>query len=155
LDELKVIFDISASARDALRKAFPCGVDIQEFARRAVNITCGLLLLENYDVFMQQGSINLQGKESNYYWVLLYLSGDAFVLDAVLPLYIAGTGDQATDIIFLPMDEAASMYGYSEGRDYEWQKQDCEENIWDAALGTLNITKPPGEIMEEIADSIF
>ncbi len=152
LDELKIIFDVAASARDALRKAFPEGVDIQEFTRRAANITCGLLLLDNYDVFIQQGVINFKEKESCYYWVELYLAGEAFVLDAVLPLFMEGAGVQATDIIFLPLDEASAMYGYGAGSDYEWRREDCEEIVWETVLKTLNIKKSPVEIMVEIAD---
>jgi len=155
LDELKIIFDVAAAARDALLKKYPGGIGIEEFTRRAANVTCGLLLLENYDVFIQQGIINFKGKEFRYYWVELYLAGEAFVLDAVLPLFTEGAGVQASDIIFLPLDEAAAMYGYGAGSDYEWRREDCEEIVWETVLATLNIKKSPGEIMEEIADTIF
>lgn len=155
LDELKIIFDIAASARDALRKGFPGGLAVEDFARRAANITCGLLLLKNYDAFIQRGIINSSGKKSPHHWVELYLSGDAFVLDAVLPLFMKNAGVQETDVIFLPLDDAAALYGYGAGSDYDWRREECEEFVWETVLEMLNIKKQPGDIMEEIEDIII
>lgn len=154
LDEVKHILDCAAAVRDVVQKKLQEDTEIGEFSRRAASVTCGLLLINEHDVFIQKGTVNFKGKEWLLYWVEVYIDGEPFVLDAVLPLF-AGEREARADVLFLPADESAAMYGYGQGEEYPWRREDCEESIWQEVLDALNINKPLDLIFEEIVDNVL
>lgn len=151
LDEVKQILDTAAAIRDAVQKNLTKDTPMGEFSRRAASITCGMLLINEHDVFIQKGRVNLRGKESPHYWVEVYLDGEPFILDAVLPFF-AGEREGGADVLFLPAEEAAGMYGYGPGEEYPWRREDCEEGIWLEALRILRENKPLDLIFQEISE---
>ena len=121
------------------------GPGLDDFSLWSSSISYGLLILNDYDVFIQEGVIHYNGEVRKHFWVEVYFEGDAFVLDAAA---------RAGDIIFMPKDEAGDLYGYEQGKDYDWNRDDCGERVWQETLNTLGIKQPAGMVLMEIAELI-
>lgn len=144
LDQVREILDIAAVAEAAVKKECPESPGAFQMGRMAGPIIYGLLLLKDYDAFMQAGMVNLDGQKREHCWVEVYFEGEAFVLDAGI----------AGEILFLPGDEAGAAYGYEQGRELEWSPEDYDRKIWRAALDILGINKEVEDIWGEI-DGLF
>lgn len=140
LDQVGQILNIASAAADSVRKGFPGRPGSLDFSRVSSSVIYGLLLLNGYDVFIQEGQVGPEGEEKDHIWVEVYFEGEAFVLDAAID----------GDIIFLPKDEAAGVYGYDRGRERDWSPEDCDQSIWRAALDRLGIKKIVEDCLEEI-----
>lgn len=142
LDQVKQILDTIAAVNDALRKKWNQPFDMAAYSLRAASVIWGLLLLDDYDVFMKQGA--------GQYWVELYLDGTIFIIMAIQP---EEPGQEFPDIVFMPGEDAWAEYDLSGGADYEWRRDDCEEYFWQAALDILNTDKKACDILDEIENS--
>jgi len=153
LDEVKLILDIAIAARKSLLNELPENSVLYRCNPGPSSLVYGLLLLSGNDVFIQKGVVSMGDKELDHYWVLVYLDGDAFILD-IAPTWYKDQLDVEVreDVLFMPEGEAAAEYGYAMGKDYEWRKEDCGENVWQAALEHLKIKKPLSQVFRDIEE---
>ncbi|TYO93953.1 hypothetical protein [Desulfallas thermosapovorans] len=142
LDQVKQVLDITSAVNDALRKKWDHPFDMAAYSLRAATVIWGLLVLDDYDVFMKQGA--------GQYWVELYIDGAIFIIMAIQP---EKPGQGLPDIVFIPGEDALVECGLSGGADYEWRRDDCEEYFWQAVLDILNRDKNVCDILDEIENS--
>jgi hypothetical protein len=143
--------DIAAAAGEAVAREGPGDPGVLYFGKAAGSVIYGLLLLKDYDVFMQQGLIELGGKKRDHVWVEIYFEGEAFVLDAAAARF-GEEGGAAGDMLFMPGEEAGAIYGYQQGRHLDWSPGDCDRRIWGAALAILGMEREVDHLLEEIAE---
>lgn len=153
LDQVRNILDIAAAVKNALAMEFPGTPSLRGLGRKASSVVYGLLLLQDYDVFMQEGVIQTGDKTHRHYWVDVYMDGEPFVLDTTLTQFEDDLGEELPEIVFMPGEEAGEMYGYAQGKDIHWQPGDCPPEVWQRTLGTLKIDRPLAEILLAIEKS--
>lgn len=151
LDQVRGILDMAAAAGDSVMKNCPDGPGVFHFGRMTGPVIYGLLLLNNYDVFMQKGLIELGGKKRDHFWVEVYFEGEAFVLDVAAARF-GEEGGEGRDILFMPKDEACELYCYEQGRYLDWNPVDCDREVWRSALSILGIDKEVDDLLEEITE---
>lgn len=149
-DQVGEILDIAAAAGDSVRKKLP-GCTAFDFGRAVSPLIYGLLLLKEYDVFMQKGLINPGGGKNDHLWVEVYFEGEAFILDAAAGCFEDG-GGKGSDVLFMPKDEACERYGYDQGSDRDWSPGDCDRGVLRSALDILGIKRDVDDILEEIGE---
>lgn len=148
LDQVRQVLDIAETAKKALLKEYPKMSGLEDFSRKVSSIIFGLLLLDDYDVFIKKGVLRLNDMRCEHYWVELYLDGEGFILTA---LEKEEQGQKVLDVQFMPEDEAVDLYGLAQGQDYDWQSEDCQKNVWQIVLRMLDINRPLEEVLEEIS----
>lgn len=151
LDQVGEILDIAAAAGDAVKKNYS-GCTALPFGRMVSPVIYGLLLLKEYDVFMQRGLINPGGEKTEHFWVEVYFEGEAFILDAAAGCFEDG-GGKGRDVLFMPKDEACEMYGYDQGADRDWIPGDCDRGVLRSALDKLGINREVENILKEISEN--
>jgi len=142
LDQVGEMLNAARAVRDAVNQDAAEFLDTETLSFKASSVIFGLLLLNDNDVFIKKGKINFTGKQTNCYWVELYLDG--------LPFVLTVTREAAPEVLFLPEEEAAEECGLLIEKDHEWRPTDCEEEIWQAALDLLDINKPAQQILDDI-----
>jgi len=113
------------------------------YSLKFCTVLYGLLVLEDYDVFLKRGVNGCS-------WVELYLDGEAFVLTVT-------TGDDydiGTVVVCFAPEEEAALKGLSGGKDIEWRSGECEESVWRSVLEKLEIKDPLNEVLHEISEKI-
>ncbi|MFZ5642072.1 MAG: hypothetical protein ACOY46_00620 [Bacillota bacterium] len=150
LDQVREILDVATATGNAILKETP-EAELFDFSRMSCSVIYGLLLLKDYDVFIQEGLVDYQGREMDHFWVEVYFEGEAFILDTAIARFLSSDG-RVEDVIFLPGDEASGKYGYRQGKDYEWSPEDCDERVWQSVIKTLGIEKPLSEILADIRE---
>ncbi|PHJ36993.1 hypothetical protein P378_18985 [Desulforamulus profundi] len=153
LDQVKQILDIAIAVKNSLEGDSGI-IDHRDYDRKACSVIFGLLLLKNYDVFIQAGVLAAGEKEYDHFWIEVYLDNEAFVLDVTLSRLAENIKKELPEICFMPKEEAVEVYGYGPGRDYEWRREDCEKTLWQKVLAALDIHTPLDELLDEIDETL-
>lgn len=151
LDQVKDVLDIAEAVRHAWLQEEPENPSLAESERKACSLIFGLLLLREYDVFIQEGVLEIKGDEYRHQWVEIYLEGEAFVLDVTLSQWAEQYGEEIPEVVFLLKEEATEEYGYGPSEDYEWHREEAGESLWEKVLRALQINHSVDEVLEEIA----
>ena len=156
IDEAGRILEVCATARASLLEDTQCEThSLALMGRKISSVAYGLLLINNYDVLIIGGSVEVNGSRQEHCWLEVYLGPDLFVLDAAYPLYVEKMGFKATpdckekDIVFLPKEETADLY--LQGKVQDWDEEDCSPNALQRAAKLLGIKKSLAEIYDEIS----
>lgn len=155
LDQVKDVLDIAEAVRRALLQEAPENPSLTGCDQKASSVIFGLLLLREYDVFIQQGVLMLDEKEYRHHWVEVYLEGEAFVLDVTLCQWAEHLGGEIPELVFLLKEDAEEEYGYGPSEDYDWQREDAEESLWEIVLKELKMNQPVEEVLEEIVELVL
>lgn len=150
LDQVKQILDTAAAVKNVLGEE-QTGEGV--FARKACSMLYGLLLMEDYDVFIQGGTIHLQDQEYPHQWIEMYLDGVPFILDICLGTVAGLIKDNQEDIYFLPEEDAVMEYGYQVHQEYPWQKGDCQPETWQRVIERLKLPTTVEQLLEEIEEN--
>ncbi|ABO51167.1 hypothetical protein Dred_2661 [Desulforamulus reducens MI-1] len=148
LDQVKQILDMASAVKNILKEERFLNIDLD---RKSCSILYGLLLLKDYDVFIQRGTVSFEGREFPHHWTEIYLDGEAFILDINL-VSSAKVENRSEDIYFMPEEDAVKDYGYQALQEYGWKKEDCQREIWQRVLKELNISKNVDQVLEEIEE---
>ncbi|HBV98225.1 MAG: hypothetical protein JL50_00055 [Peptococcaceae bacterium BICA1-7] len=149
LDQVGEILNIAAAAGDSVEKKMP-GCSALHLGRTVSPVIYGLLLLKEYDVFMQKGLVNSVGEKTGHFWIEVYFEGEPFILDAAAGSFEDGGGKG--DILFMPKDEACERYGYDQGTDREWNPKECDRGVLRLTMDTLGIHQEVDFLLEEISE---
>ncbi|MEG6523236.1 hypothetical protein [Desulfotomaculum sp. 1211_IL3151] len=150
LDQVKQILDTAAAVKNVLGEE-QTGEGV--FARKACSMLYGLLLMKDYDVFIQGGTIHLQDQEYPHQWIEMYLDGVPFILDICLGTVAGLIKDNQEDIYFLPEEDAVMEYGYQVHQEYPWLKGDCQPETWQRVIERLKLPTTVEQLLEEIEEN--
>ncbi len=151
LDQVKDVLDIAEAVRRVLLQEEPENPSLAESERKACSLIFGLLLLQEYDVFIQEGALTIKGNEHRHQWLEVYLEGEFFVLDVTLSQWAEQYGAEIPEVVFLLKEEAIEEYGYGSSEDYEWQREAAGKSLWSKVLRALQINQTVDEVLEEIS----
>lgn len=149
-DQVGEILDIAAAAGNSAKKKLPGG-NALHLGRIVSPVIYGLLLLKEYDVFMQKGLISPGGDKTDHFWVEVYFEGDPFILDAAAGGFV-DVGGKGGDVLFMPKDEACERYGYDQGTDRDWNPGECDREVLRLTMNMLGMRKEVADILEEISE---
>lgn len=152
LDQVKQILDITTAVKNVLGEE-QIGEGV--FSRKACAMLYGLLLINDYDVFIQEGVITLGDREYPHQWIEMYLDGVPFILDIGLATVAGLAKDKQEEIYFLPEEEAVMEYGYQGHRESPWQKEDCQRETWQRVIDLLKLPTTVERLLEEIEDNMI
>ena len=152
LDQVKQILDIATTVRNIVVKDAGVNSLDQALDIKACNLIFGLLLINEYDVFIQEGVILLGDREYPHYWTEVYLDGEAFILDTTIARLAPVLNKDIPEVYFMPQDEAVEEYGYGKGKEFSWQREACDKSIWQRVLAELDIKGSVEDIIQEISD---
>ncbi|SHK62947.1 hypothetical protein [Desulforamulus aeronauticus] len=151
LDQVKDVLDIAEVVRRALLQEQPENSSLAGSERKACSLIFGLLLLRDYDVFIQEGVITIKGNEHRHQWLEVYLEGEFFVLDVTLSQWTEQYEAEIPEVVFLLKEDAIEEYGYGSSEDYEWQRDAAGKSLWNKVLKALQINQTVDEVLAEIS----
>ncbi|GAB6179813.1 hypothetical protein JCM14036_11320 [Desulfotomaculum defluvii] len=150
LDHVKEILDTAAAVQSVLAEE-QCEEEV--FAQKACSMLYGLLLLRDYDVFIQKGVITLEGREYPHQWIEMYLDGQAFILDISLGTLSEIMKDKPEQVYFSLEEDAVIEYGYQVHQESSWQKEDCQRQTWQRVIDLLKLPTTVVKLLEEIEEN--
>lgn len=150
LDQVKQILDTAAAVKNVLTEE-QTGEGV--FTHQACSMLYGLLLMMDYDVFIQKGVITLGDKEYPHQWIEMYLDGVPFILDIGLETVVGWGKDKPEEIYFLPEEDAVMEYGYQVQQETPWQKEDCRRETWQRVIDLLKLPTTVDQLLEEVEEN--
>lgn len=153
IDEIRQVFDVADAVREALLEAYPHRPKLEECCRQAASVIFGILLISEVDAFLKEGVVEINDSKLPHCWLELFFNGDEFILDVTLTQFEEQYIDQILpDTVFMIKEDAEMTYGYARGTEYDWQRDDCAPELWQAVLDTLRITRPVDEVLDEVSE---
>lgn len=155
LDQVKDILDIAEAVQEALLETYPAKQNLEGCGKEASTAIFAFLLLKEYDVFLQEGVLNIGGEAYQHHWVELYLDGEAFVLDVTLSQFTHLLNKRVSDVLLVPGDEAAQEYGYGVSREIAWQPEACQDTLWQKIINKLQLALSVEQLLEQVEELIL
>lgn len=81
----------------------------------------------------------------------MYLDGEPFILDVTIGLLTKDLCLDLPEILLVPLDDEDPFCTYSSVTEYEWQREDCDNQVLQLTLETLGIPKTAPQVLREMA----
>jgi len=152
IDEIRQVFVVADAVREALLKAYPDRPKLESCCRQASSVIFGIMLVSEVDAFLKEGVVEINGSELPHCWLELFFNGDDFILDVTLTQFEEQYSQTLPETVFMIKEDAEMTYGYARGTEYDWQRDDCAPELWQAVLDTLRINRTVDDVLAEVSE---